>query len=98
MVTNHQLLIGTAAGSEALGTPKVFSGIWYSVGGWTLTLTAKGDNTGREGPIAASVVTLKADTTAADGVYTLTGAKIATPQRGLNIIVSGGKARKVIVK
>lgn len=51
VVANHQLLIGTAAGSEALGTEKVFAGSWYSVGGWTLTLIQLGNNEGWPGPL-----------------------------------------------
>ncbi len=51
VVANHQLLIGTATGSEALGTEKVFGGSWYSVGGWTLTLIQLGDNEGWPGPL-----------------------------------------------
>lgn len=51
VVANHQLLIGTAAGSEDLGTEKVFAGNWYSVGGWTLTLVQLGNNEGWPGPL-----------------------------------------------
>ena len=98
VVTNHQLLIGTCAGSEALQTEKVFAGNWYSVGGWTLTLIEKGDNTGWEGPVADGIADVKTAATVADGVYTISGVKQAKMQRGLNIIVRGGKAQKVIVK
>ena len=98
VVTNHQLLIGTCAGSEALQTEKVFAGNWYSVGGWTLTLIEKGDNTGWDGPVADGIADVKTATTVADGVYTISGVKQAKMQRGLNIIVRGGKAQKVIVK
>ena len=52
VVKDHQMMIGAACGSEALGTPKVFAGSWFSVGGWTLTLTAMGDNTGWDGPMS----------------------------------------------
>lgn len=97
VVTNHELLIGTAAGSEALKTEKVFTGAWYSVGGWTLTLTAKGDNTGWEGPIASGIKDAKT-IVKPTGIYTPSGVKIAKLQRGLNIIVSGDKAQKVMVK
>lgn len=97
VVTNHELLIGTAAGSEALGTPKTFGGAWYSVGGWTLTLTAKGDNSGWEGPVISGIENVTV-AKAADGIYSLTGVKSAKMQRGINIVVVDGKARKVIVK
>ena len=98
VVTNHQLLIGTCAGSEALQTEKVFAGNWYSVGGWTLTLIEKGDNTGWEGPVADGIADVKTAANVADGVYTISGVKQAKMQRGLNIIVRNGKAQKVIVK
>lgn len=55
VVANHQLLIGTAAGSEALGTEKVFAGAWYSVGGWTLTLIQLGNNEGWPGPLGGGM-------------------------------------------
>jgi hypothetical protein len=98
VVTNHKLLIGTCAGSEALNTEKVFAGSWYSVGGWTLTLTAQGNNDGWDGPIADGIADVKNAALQADGIYTLSGVKQAKMQRGLNIIVRGGKAQKVLVK
>ena len=33
-----------------------------------------------------------------DGIYTIAGAKTNKLQRGLNIVISNGKARKVLVK
>ena len=97
-VTNHELLIGTMTGTEESKTEKVFAGAWYSVGGWTLTLIAKGDNSGWAGPIAEGISSMQADTRAIDGIYTLTGVKTDQLQRGLNIVVSDGKVRKVMVK
>lgn len=97
-VTNHQLLIGTMTGTEASATEKVFAGNWYSVGGWTLTLTEKRDNTGWGGPIAEGIETVTAATKVADGIYTLAGTRVQQMQRGLNIVVSNGKAHKVLVK
>ena len=55
VVNNHQLIIGAACGSEALGTEKIFAGSWFSVGGWTLTMTSKGDNSGWDGPMSGEV-------------------------------------------
>ena len=98
VVTDHKLLIGTCAGSEALKTEKVFGGSWYSAGGWTLTLTAMGDNTGWEGPVADGIADVKSAFTLADGIYTISGVKTARLQRGLNIIVRSGKAQKVLMK
>ena len=98
VVDNHQLLIGTAAGSEALGTPETFAGAWYSVGGWTLTLTALGDNTGWDGPLANGIATITTINRVTDGIYRLSGVKAGKLQRGLNIVISNGKAQKIIVK
>ena len=97
-VKNHELLIGTMAGTAASQTPKVFAGNWYSVGGWTLTLVAKGDNTGWDGPLATGISNTVVKTTATDGIYTLSGVKADKLQRGLNIVITNGQARKVMVK
>jgi hypothetical protein len=98
VVTNHELFIGTMAGTEASKTEKVFGGDWYSVGGWTLTLVSKGDNTGWNGPIASGIEATKAQAAATEGIYTLTGVKANKLQRGMNIIIRNGKATKVFVK
>jgi len=98
VVTNHELLIGTMAGTEASKTPKTFAGAWYSVGGWTLTLISMGDNSGWGGPIAEGISSLVADSMVADGIYTLSGVKINQLQHGLNIVVSNGRVSKVMVK
>jgi hypothetical protein len=99
VVTNHELLIGTKTGSgiEGSKTPDAFAGAWYSVGGWTLTRTAKGDDGDWTGPITGiqNAQTMKQ---VADGIYTLTGVKANQLQRGLNIVVRNGKAMKVMVK
>ena len=98
VVTNHELLIGAMTGTESSKTEKVFGGNWFSAGGWTLTQTAQGDNQGWEGPIATEIASVKEANRMADGIYTLTGVKSARLQRGVNIIISGGKAQKVLVK
>lgn len=97
-VKNHELLIGTMAGTEASKTEKVFAGSWYSVGGWTLTLTAKGDNTGWAGPIESGINTIVIDNNITDGIYTLSGVKTNRLQQGVNIIITNGVVRKVMVK
>jgi hypothetical protein len=97
VVTNHELFIGTMCGTEASRTEKVFAGNWYSVGGWTLTLIAKGDNTGWEGPLTG-IETIVNDNAVADGIYTIAGVKTGKLQRGLNIVVRNGKALKIMVK
>ena len=98
VVTDHKLTIGTACGSVLHGTEKVFAGNWYSVGGWTLTRTAKGDNSGWEGPIADGVETVKSNATAIEGIYTINGVRTNKLQRGLNIVIRNGKAQKIFVK
>ena len=97
VVTNHELFIGTMCGTEASKTEKVFAGNWYSVGGWTLTLITKGDNTGWEGPLTG-IETIMNDNTVADGIYTVAGVKTGKLQRGLNIVVRNGKALKIMMK
>ena len=96
VVTNHALLIGTMAG-VAGKTQKTFGGSWYSVGGWTLIRTAKGDDGDWTGPITGiqNVETVKQ---VADGIYTITGVKVNQMKRGLNIVVRNGKTLKVMVK
>ena len=96
-MTNHELFIGTMCGTSESQTAKVFAGNWYSVGGWTLTLVAKSDNTGWEGPVTG-VDSVKTVEPVANGIYTITGLKVNKLQRGLNIIVNNGKAQKVLVK
>lgn len=97
-VDNHELLIGSMTGTEESQTPKVFSGAWYSVGGWTLTLAEMGDNSGWAGPIESGITTLVVNNAMADGIYTLSGTKVSKLQRGVNIIITNGNARKVMVK
>lgn len=97
-VTNHELLIGTCTGGQefAIGT-KTFTGNWYSVGGWTLTQTAKGDNSGWEGPLVTGIKSVD-NVIVPDGIYNISGLKQQKLQRGLNIVVVNGQARKVMVK
>lgn len=97
VVTNHELLIGTMAGTADSKTEKVFAGSWYSVGGWTLTRTAKGNDGDWTGPITG-IQNVEPAKQMADGIYTLTGVKANQLQRGLNIVVRNGKALKVMVK
>lgn len=97
VVTNHELLIGTMTGVEGSKAETVFTGAWYSVGGWTLTRTAKGEDGDWTGPVTGiqNVETVKQ---VAEGIYTITGIKANQLQRGLNIVVRNGKALKVMVK
>ena len=95
-VKDHKLLIGSMCGTSESKTEKVFGGNWYSVGGWTLTLTAKGNNDGWIGPVSG-INNVKSEQKL-DGIYTITGMKAQKLQRGLNIIVRNGSVRKVLVK
>ena len=88
-VTDHTLLIGTMTGTEASQTPKVFGGTWFSAGGWTLTLTNRGDNTGWEGPIGTGIRTVAAKATTENAIYNLRGQKVDDSYRG--IVIRGGK-------
>ena len=97
VVTNHELLIGTMTGVEGSKAAKVFAGAWYSVGGWTLTRTAKGDDGDWTGPLTG-IQEVKTVKQVADGIYTMTGMKANQLQRGLNIVVRNGKTLKVLVK
>ena len=66
---------------------------------FTLTMTKKGDNSGWEGPIVAGIdEVVNSQSIAIDGIYTVTGARVNSLQKGLNIVVSNGKAMKVLVK
>ncbi|MCR4919044.1 MAG: hypothetical protein K5928_04415 [Prevotella sp.] len=97
-VTDHTLTIGTFVNSGDHATEHIFTGAWYSVGGWTLTLVAKGDNSGWEGPIAAGITDVHTANGVAEGIYSLNGTKLSQMQRGLNIVVRNGKAQKILVK
>ena len=97
VVKNHELLIGTMTGVEGSKAAKVFAGAWYSVGGWTLTRTAKGDDGDWTGPLTG-IQEVKTVKQVADGIYTMTGMKANQLQRGLNIVVRNGKTLKVLVK
>jgi hypothetical protein len=97
VVTNHVMYIGSQCGTAESKASKLFAGDWYSVGGWTLTLTAKGNNDGWNGPVTA-IETVNGESKQLDGIYTIMGVKAQKMQRGLNIIVRNGKAMKVMVK
>ena len=97
VVANHTLVIGFTNNPERTG--KACTAQWYSATDFSLTLLEKGDNTGWDGPITGIDETPAEQRTAAiDGIYTLSGARVQKAQRGLYIIVQGGKSRKVIIK
>lgn len=97
VVENHLLVIGFT--NNELRTGKACTASWYSATDFSLTLLEKGDNTGWDGPITGiSEMPAEQRAAAIDGIYTLSGARVQKAQRGLYIIVQGGKSRKVIVK
>lgn len=97
VVANHTLVIGFTNNPERTG--KACTAQWYSATDFSLTLLEKGDNTGWDGPITGiSEMPAEQRAAAIDGIYTLSGARVQKAQRGLYIIVQGGKSRKVIVK
>jgi hypothetical protein len=99
VVTDHKLCIGFLAGSIAdHQTEKDFAGNWYSVNGFTLTQTAKGDNSDWGGPITDGIENVKNTAAAIEGIYTMTGVRANKLQRGMNIVIRNGKAMKVFVK
>lgn len=96
VVKDHKIVIGMAVGPEYTG--KEFTGTWFSACNWRLTLTAKGDNSGWDGPLATGINEIAAEKLAVDGIYTVNGVRTNKLQRGLNIVVRDGKAMKIMVK
>ena len=96
VVKDHKIVIGMAVGPEYTG--KEFTGTWFSVCNWRLTLTAKGDNSGWDGPLATGIEEVGVEKMAVDGIYTVNGMRTNKLQRGLNIVVRDGKAMKIMVK
>ncbi|MCR5130116.1 MAG: hypothetical protein K6C10_01475 [Prevotella sp.] len=95
-VKDHKLVIGFTTDGARTGSQ--FTGTWFSVTDFSLTLTSKGDNTGWEGPFATGINEVNAETKAADGIYTISGVRSNSLQKGLNIVVRNGQATKVLVK
>lgn len=95
VVTDHTLTIGFC--SDPAKTGKESTASWYSVTDFTLTLTAKGDNTGWNGP--ATGIEEVETVNKVDAVYNINGQRVAnTGSKGLYIVVRNGKAVKVAVK
>ena len=95
VVKDHTLVLGMAV--NAGDAPKAFTGTWFSVNNWTLTLINEGDNSDWDGPLADGISEVTT-TKAIDGIYTINGIRTAKLQKGLNIVVRNGKAMKVLVK
>ena len=95
-VKDHKLVIGFT--TDGARTGKQFTGNWFSVTDFTLTLTSAGDNSGWDGPFASGINEVTNSTKAADGIYSISGVRTNMLQKGLNIVVRDGKAMKVMVK
>lgn len=98
VVTDHKILIGMT--TDALRSGKAFTGTWFSVTNWTLTLTAAGDNTDWDGPISSGIEEIAvAEHNSVDGIYNVNGQRVNAVNRpGLYIVVRNGKATKVLMK
>lgn len=98
VVTDHKILIGMTTDVERTGKP--FTGKWFSVTNWTLTLTNAGDNSGWTGPMETGIEDISiVDQKAVDGIYTINGQRLNRVNRpGLYIVVRNGKAMKVLMK
>ncbi len=97
-VINHELTIGMTTDSTRTGKAG-FTGTWFSVVDWSLTLVKAGDNTGWNGPITG-VKEINTNTVVkTDAIYTINGQRVASISKpGLYIVVENGKAQKVMVK
>ena len=93
-VRNHVLVIGFT--TDVARTGKEFTGTWFSATDFTLTQTAAGDNADWTGPIDG-VESVKVNSLATDGIFDLSGRRIADAQKaGLYILIQNGKAQKVL--
>lgn len=96
-VKNHVLVVGVTCDYAFVGktAEEAFTGTWFSADNFKLTMVKAGDNAGWDPTTGVSEV---ATTSAANAIYTLTGAKVNALQKGLNIVVKNGKATKILVK
>ena len=96
-VKDHRLVIGMTTDSLRSGKP--FTGTWFSIVNWTLTLNQLGDNTDWDGPITGVKEIESVVTATADAIYTINGVKVTDmSQPGLYIVIQNGKAKKVLKK
>ena len=104
-VKNHQLTIGVTSDSEITagktdteGNACVpFSGYWFSADNFTLTLIEKGDNEGWSP--ATGIDSIATGDTSVVAIYNLSGVKVNTYQKGINIVrLSDGTTKKILVK
>lgn len=74
-----------------------FSGYWFSADNFTLTLIEKGDNEGWSP--ATGIDSIATVDTSVVAIYNLSGVKVNTYQKGINIVrLSDGTTKKILVK
>lgn len=92
-VKDHTLTIGATTDGARTGKP--FEGTWFSATDWSLTLIAKGNNDGWNGPITA-VPEVRANM-AQGAIFSIDGRRVSNMNRpGLYIITENGRAHKVM--
>jgi len=99
-VKNHVLVLGVTCDYAFVNKTEEekFSGTWFSADNFVLTLTKAGDNTGWDPTTGISDATV-AEASATDAIYTISGARANTLQKGINIVkMSDGSVKKVLVK
>jgi hypothetical protein len=107
-VTDHVLTIGVTCDStfyqqsKQLAEAPGFTGTWFSADNFTLTLKGAVQEDANWSPITG-IETVEAgkefNATAADGIYTIDGAKVsATKAKGIYLIKKGNNVQKVLVK
>lgn len=92
VVNDHKMVIGVTTDGARSG--KAFTGTWFSVTDFKLTLTAKGDNSDWGGP-ATGIDTIENETKADKAIYDLQGRRVNNLSRGQMYIING---KKVYVK
>ena len=90
---NRIIFTLSEAGDITIGCKNSVSDSWCIWDNWTLTYY--GPNSNRD----TAVKSIATATAAPAGIYTVTGAKVATLQKGINIVrLSDGTVKKVLVK
>ncbi len=98
-VTDHVLVIGISCDYvfENKTEDEKFQGTWFSADNFALTLNEAGDNTGWD--ITSAIDEIEnASSAVADGIFTLSGAKVNALKKGINIVKMNGQVKKVFIK
>ena len=106
-VTDHVLTVGvtndsvfTAGLIDTDGNPTVpFTGTWFSANDFKLVMVSEGDNAGWDIVTGVQAVAATDKAVKVAAVYTISGAKVAGLQKGINIVkYTDGTVKKVLVK